>query len=45
MTGANPADPRLATTRLFISRGNTTAHGADGLLMNEDGKVLGPHDV
>lgn len=38
--GANPANPRLTTTRLFISTENTTAHGADGLFMNDDGNAF-----
>lgn len=40
MIHANPANPRVATTRLLMSRGNTTAMVRTGLFMNEDGNVF-----
>jgi hypothetical protein len=40
MIGARPAKSRLATTRLFMSIEDTTAHDADGLFMNEEGNVF-----
>ena len=40
MIHANPANPRVATTRVLMSRGNTTAMVRTGLFMNEDGNVF-----